>query len=268
MSSSDWADTAALDRPNVARMWDYFLGGYHNFAIDRQAAERAIELYPDMPLVARTTRAFLRRAVHFLLEQGIDQFLDIGAGLPTAGHVHEIAHRTNPAARVAYVDIDPVVIAHSQAILRDATWAIAVQADARRSRELLARSEIRNFLDFRRPIGLLAIAILHFVPDNAEAQAVVQSVTEGIASGSHVVLTHATADAVPSAVAEAGEQNYRRANAPLHFRTHTEVVALLEGLDLVSPGVVYLPLWRPDVDDILQEHPERSANYGGIGAKA
>ncbi|HEY1297526.1 MAG TPA: SAM-dependent methyltransferase [Chloroflexota bacterium] len=268
MTQSDWAaDKVALDRPNVARMWDYFLGGYHNFAIDRQAAERAIELYPDMPLVAKVTRAFLRRTVRFLLEQGIDQFLDIGSGMPTAGNVHEITQRINPAARVAYVDIDPVVIAHSQAILRDVGHAIAVQADVRRPHEVLMRPEIREFLDFSRPIGVLAIAILHFVPDKAEARSVLQNMAEGVTAGSLVVLTHATADAVDTAIAEAGEQNYRRANAPFHFRTHAEVAGLMEGLQLVAPGLVYLPQWRPDVDDDLLDQPERSANYGGVGLK-
>ena len=268
MTQADWAaDKVALDRPNVARMWDYFLGGYHNFAIDRQAAERAIQLYPDMPLVAKATRAFLRRIVRFQLEQGIDQFLDIGSGMPTAGNVHEVTQRINPSARVAYVDIDPVVIAHSQAILRDADHAVAIQADARRPQEVLAKPEIRDFLDFTRPIGVVAVAILHFVPDNAEARDVLHSLTDGVVAGSYVALTHATADAVDTAIAQAGEQNYQRANAPFHFRTHAEVAAILGGLELVEPGLVYLPLWRPDVDDDLLDQPERSANYGALGIK-
>jgi hypothetical protein len=265
MTSSDWmADQDALKRPNVARMWDYFLGGYHNFAVDRQAAQRAIELYPDMPLVARTTRAFLRRAVSYLLEQGIDQFLDIGSGMPTAGHVHEITARLRPEARVAYVDIDPVVIAHSRAILHDSSKAISIQADARQPAAVLGRPEIREYLDFTRPIGLLLVAILHFVPDDREARSILQSLSEGIPSGSHVVLTHATADAVEADVADSGERNYQRANAPFHFRTYAEVVALLEGLRLVPPGVVYLPLWRPELDEQLVNQPERSANYAGV----
>src|SRR6266851_9348332 len=118
MIQPDWVpDEVPLDRPNVARMWDYFLGGAHNFAIDREAAEQAIKLYPDLPLVAQVTRAFLRRAVRFLLDQGVDQFLDIGSGIPTVGNVHEIAQRVNPAARVVYVDNDPVAVAHSRTIL-------------------------------------------------------------------------------------------------------------------------------------------------------
>jgi trans-aconitate methyltransferase len=205
--------------------------------------------------------------VRFQLEQGIDQFLDIGSGMPTAGNVHEVTQRINPAARVAYVDIDPVVIAHSQAILRDASHAIAVQADARRPQAVLAKSEITDFLDFTRPIGVLAVAILHFVPDNTEARDVLHSLTDAVADGSYVALTHATADAVDTALAQAGEQNYQRANAPFHFRTHAEVAAILEGLELVEPGLVYLPLWRPDVDDDLLDQPERSANYGALGVK-
>src|SRR5438874_4617986 len=137
MRESNWVpDEVPLDRPNVARMWDYFLGGGHNFAIDRQAAEQAIQLYPDLPLVAQVTRAFLRRAVRFLLDQGVDQFLDIGSGIPTVGNVHEVAHRVNPAARVVYVDIDPVAVAYSQTILGGMANAVAVRADAHRPAEI------------------------------------------------------------------------------------------------------------------------------------
>ena len=187
--------------------------------------------------------------------------------MPTAGNVHEVTQRINPSARVAYVDIDPVVIAHSQAILRDADHAVAIQADARRPQEVLAKPEIRDFLDFTRPIGVVAVAILHFVPDNAEARDVLHSLTDGVVAGSDVALTHATADAVDMAIAKAGEQNYQRANAPFHFRTHAEVAAILGGLELVEPGLVYLPLWRPDVDDDLLDRPERSANDGALGVK-
>src|SRR5579864_1182594 len=266
MSESNWAaDQVSLDRPNVARMWDYYLGGFHNFAIDRQAAENAMRLYPDMPLVARTTRSFLRRAMRFLLEQGIEQFLDIGSGIPTAGNVHEIAHGVNPEARVVYIDVDPVVVSHSQAILRGITNAVAIQADARHPDELLHREAVLDGLDWRRPIGLLTIAIFHFVADDTEVRNILRVLRAAIPNGSYLVLTHATADGVDASLARQGEQNYERANVPLHFRAHAQIVPMFEGFDLVEPGVVYLPLWRPDPEEELVSEPERSANYAGLG---
>ncbi len=269
MSQSNWVpDAVPLDQPNVARMWDYFLGGAHNFAIDRQTAEQAIKLYPDLPLVAHVTRAFLRRAVRFLLDQGVDQFLDIGSGIPTVGNVHEIAQRVNPAARVVYVDIDPVAIAHSQAILQGTDNAVAVELDARRPDEIVAHPDVCRVLDWTRPVGMLAIAMFHFVPDDAEALSIIRFLRDFVADGSYMALTHATSDGVEQARAAQGEQLYRRTSAPLHFRTHAQVAGLFEGLELVEPGVVYVPLWRPGADDdLLLDQPERSANYAGVGRK-
>jgi hypothetical protein len=266
MSQSDWAaDQVSLDRPNVARMWDYYLGGFHNFAIDRQAAEYAMRLYPDMPLVARTTRSFLRRAMGFLLEQGIDQFLDIGSGMPTAGNVHEIALGVNPDARVVYLDVDPVVVSHSQAILRGVSNVVAIQADARRPEELLERAAVRQGLDWSRPIGLLTIALFHLVAVDAEVRRILRAFRKAIPNGSYLVLTHATADGVDASLAREGEQNYERANAPLHFRRHAQILSMFEGFDLIDPGVVYLPLWHPDPEEELVNAPVRSANYAGVG---
>ena len=248
-------------------MWDYYLGGFHNFAIDRRAAEYAIQLYPDMPLVARVTRSFLRRAMDFLLAQGIDQYLDVGSGIPTAGNVHEIAHRVNPDARVVYVDVDPVVVSHSQAILAGIANAVTLQADARRPEELLSHGEVLRSLDWSRPIALLMVAVLHFIPDDADVMQVLRTFRSALPAGSYLAITHATADAVDALLAQQGEQNYERANAPLHFRTRTQVVPMFEGFDLVEPGVVYLPEWRPEPEEELVNQPQRSANYGGVGRK-
>jgi hypothetical protein len=269
MRQSDWVpDEVLLDRPNVARMWDYYLGGGHNFAIDRDTAEQIIRLYPDMPLVAQVTRAFLARAVRFLLEKGVDQFLDIGAGIPTANSVHEIAQRITPAARVAYVDIDPVAVAHSQAILRDTANTVAVLADARRPDEMIGHPAVRDVLDWSRPIGVLAIAMLHFVPDDAEAVSILKVLRDAMPSGSYLALTHASADSVDQASAEQGEQLYQRTSAHLHFRSRNQIQRLFEGFEMIEPGLVYIPLWRPETeDDLLFDQPDRSANYAGIGRK-
>ena len=269
MAQANWVpDDVLLDRPNVARMWDYFLGGGHNFAVDREAAEQVIQLYPDLPLVAQVTRAFLGRAVRFLLAQGIDQFLDVGAGIPTANSVHEIAQRSLPSARVAYVDIDPVAVAHSQAILHGNPTTVAVQADARRPDQLVDQPAIRELLDWTRPIGLLAIAMFHFVPDDAEAQGIIRVLRDALPAGSYLVLTHATADRVETANAERVEQLYQNTSAPFHFRTRGQIARLLEGFDIIEPGVVYVPLWRPETeDDLLLDEPDRTSAYAGVGRK-
>ena len=269
MHESNWIpDEVQLDRPNVARMWDYYLGGAHNFAIDRQAAEQIIRLYPDMPMVAQVTRAFLGRAVRFLLEQRVDQFLDIGAGIPTAGSVHEIAQRFTPSARVAYVDNDPVAVAHSQAILRGTANAAAVRADARRPKEIVGHPDVRGVLDWERPIGVLTIAMFHFIPDDMEALGIVRVLRDAIPAGSYLALTHASADTVDKASAEQGEQVYQRASAPLHFRSRDRIARLFEGFEVVDPGLVFIPLWRPETnEDLLLDEPDRSANYAAVGRK-
>src|SRR5919202_6313143 len=153
MTEYQWGSgDSPLDRPNVARMYDYFLGGHHNLAIDRQAAEAAIAAYPEVLMMARTNRAFLRRAVTFLVEQGIDQFLDLGSGIPTIGNVHEVAQQLNPTARVVYVDIDPITVRHSEAILRDTPNVGVIEADACRPEDVLTDPTVRRLLDFSRPI--------------------------------------------------------------------------------------------------------------------
>jgi hypothetical protein len=269
MRESNWIpDELQLDRPNVARMWDYYLGGAHNFAIDRQAAEQIIRLYPDMPLVAQVTRAFLGRAVRFMLEQGVDQFLDIGAGIPTAGNVHEIAQRFTPTARVAYVDNDPVAVAHGQAILRGSPSAVAVRADARRPEEIVGHPDVRRLLDWQRPIAVLTIAMFHFIPDDAEAFSIVHVLHDAVPPGSYLALSHASADAVDNASAEQGEALYQRASAPLHFRSRDRIARLFEGFEVVDPGLVFIPLWRPETnEDLLLDEPDRSANYAAVGRK-
>jgi len=257
------------DKPSVARMYDYFLGGFHNVAIDRQAAEAVLRVFPEAPLALQANRAFLRRAVHFLAEQGIDQFLDIGSGIPTVGNVHEVAQRANPAARVVYVDIDPVAVEHSNAILAGNDRATAVQADARRPAELLQHPEVQQQLDFRRPIGVLIVALLHFLPDDADAYRLVRTVRDALAPGSYIAITHGTADAMPRDIAEQTEQLYAGTTNPGRYRTRMAVERFFAGLTLVEPGVVYVPLWRPEgPDDIFVRAPERSINFAGVGYKS
>jgi len=256
------------DKPSPARMYDYFLGGYHNFAIDRQAAEQIIALYPGAPLAARTNRAFLRRAVAFLLAQGIGQFLDIGSGIPTAGNVHEIVHRVDPEARVIYVDIDPVAVAYSQTILKGTPNVAAIHGDVRRPDDLLAQAEVRSTIDFRRPVAILTAAMLQFVPSDGEAQHALLTLLAAVPSGSYLVLSHVTNEYLPQQVRDEGEAVYARSTNPGKLRSRDQIAALFEGLDMVEPGLVLVPLWRPEgPDDLLLNAPEQSMFFAGVGRK-
>ena len=269
MSTPSWApDDIPLDKPSPARMYDYFLGGFHNFEIDRQAAQAAIAANPDTPLFMRANRAFLRRAVTFLVEQGIDQFLDIGSGIPTVGNVHEVAGALNPAARVVYVDVDPVAVRHSQALLQGNPNVVVIQADARQPEQILNHPEARRLLDFAQPMAVLLMAVLHFVLDDAEAFRLVRVLRDAMAPGSYLSLSHITIEDQPPELVERFQQIYARSTTPGKGRSRADIAAFFEGLALVDPGLVYVPLWRPDVSvDPFFDNPARSLIFAGVGRK-
>ncbi|HEV7215797.1 MAG TPA: SAM-dependent methyltransferase, partial [Chloroflexota bacterium] len=177
-------------------MYDYFLGGAHNFAVDRQAAEKVVAIHPDFPLMMRANRAFLRRAVTYLAGQGVTQYLDIGSGIPTVGNVHQIVQRVQPDARVVYVDIDPIAVAHSEAMLANNPNATIVQADARDMPSLLGHPTIRQFLDWDKPLAILLVAVLHFIRDDVEAGRIVATARQALPTGGYLVLSHGTSDTV------------------------------------------------------------------------
>lgn len=255
------------DKPNHARIYDYFLGGYHNFEVDRVLAEQLLKVLPVARLSAMANRALLRRLVQFLVAQGIDQLLDIGSGLPTVGNVHEVAQTANPAARVVYVDIDPVAVAHSQAILKGNHNAAAIQGDVRQPDQILNHPEVRRLIDLSRPAGILLIAILHIVTDDQLAYGAVRVLRDALAPGSYLAVAHATNE---SSSNEAVQQAVKtgRAVSDSKMRTRAEVERFFEGLELVEPGLVYVPLWRPEgPDDVCFDQPDRSLSYAGVGRK-
>ncbi|ONI88376.1 hypothetical protein ALI22I_18600 [Saccharothrix sp. ALI-22-I] len=265
MEQASWVPSSVdLDRPSAARMYDYYLGGSHNFAVDREAAKSVEQIFPGMSGAARANRSFLRRAVRYLLSQGIDQFLDLGSGIPTVGNVHEIAQQTNPQARVVYADVEPVAVAHSTALLADNPAAIAIQADLRDPESVLADAEVRAMLDFDRPIGLLMVAVLHFVPDADEPHKAIARYREEMAPGSFLAISHGSWDGVSQEGLQSGEQVnaiYRRTDSPLVLRTGEEIAAFFTGMEVVEPGVVPLAEWRPDSDDAF------ISAYAGVGRK-
>ena len=246
-------------------MYDFFLGGAHNFAVDREAAQRAAAIYPELPMILQVNRGFLRRAVAFLASQGIKQFLDIGSGIPTAGNVHEVAQAINADARVVYVDIDPVVVLHGEAILQDNPLAASVQGDVRQAPEILDDPLVHRLLDFNQPLAVLLIAILHFIPDK-DAFAAVRTLREALPPGSYLALTHASADNLPPEARDNLQRFWESTRNAMYFRSRSQQAEFFEGLSLVEPGLVHIPLWRPDSpDDLLYDEPERTSAYAGMG---
>jgi hypothetical protein len=261
-------DGLSLDRPSSARVYDYWLGGYHNFEVDRVVGERVKAVYPDAVLATYVARALLRRVVKFLGEQGIDQFLDIGSGIPTVGNVHEAAQSANPDARIVYVDIDPVAVAHSRAILADNPNATAIREDAARAERILDHPDVRGLLDLRRPVGVLFLAVLHFLQDDQTASYAVCTVRDALAAGSYIAASHMTHDGAPVEVVKHVQKLYEGSGIPSAARTRAGVLRFFEGLELVEPGLVYSPLWRPEgPDDIFLDQPGRALVFAGVGRK-
>lgn len=269
MSGDSWVpENVSMERPSVARLYDYFLGGNHNFEVDRIAAERLLQADPTMRVKARANRYFLRRVVRFLAQQGISQFLDIGSGIPTVGNVHEVAQGINPVARIVYVDNDPIAVAHSEALLADNPQVTALQADARQPQQILEHPEVRRVLDFQQPTGILLAAMLHFVTDDVEVYRLVQTIQEAIVPGSFIVISHGTSDNLPRESLEQGQQVYNRSTNPFRVRSYLEIKEFFKGLELVEPGLVWLPQWRPEEeDDLLLDQPDQSQVYAGVGRK-
>ncbi|QSB15164.1 SAM-dependent methyltransferase [Natronosporangium hydrolyticum] len=240
-----------ISHPSVARVYDHMLGGKDNFAVDRQAGEMALQITPDGPAAARVNRLFLRRVVRHLVEEaGIRQFLDLGSGLPTQGNVHEIAHQFDPTARVIYVDHDPMVLAHSQALLTDTETTAVVQADVREPAELLAHPEVRRFIDFDEPVGLLLMAILHHVGDDEDPAGIAATFRKSLASGSYLAISHFHNPGAehPEAAAKAVEVErvFNQTMGTGRWRTRAEILSYFGDFTLLAPGVVPLAEWRPE----------------------
>ncbi|GAA0609522.1 SAM-dependent methyltransferase [Kutzneria viridogrisea] len=235
-----------ITRASAARMYDYYLGGAHNFAVDRQRAAEVLAVLPQARVFARQNRAFLRRAVRYFVAQGIRQFLDLGAGLPSAGTVHQIAQAIAPECRVVYVDNEPTAVAHGQLLLAGNPLAACVQADITQPEQVLKHLETRRLLDFDQPLGVLLCAVLHFVPDERDPAGVVRAYREVLAPGSMLALSHATATDYPDQLAEV-VNTYRATQNQAYLRTRAEVTGLVASFEhLVWPGVVYTPEWRPE----------------------
>jgi hypothetical protein len=264
----DWlAEEFDLDRPNAARVYDYFLGGSHNLAADRKLAAYILSEVPDAALVAQANRAFLRRAVLYCVEAGIRQFLDLGSGIPTVGNVHEIAQRAAPDCRVLYIDVEPVAVAHSRAILAGNDRAAVLQADIREPDRILADPALHRLLDLSQPVAVLMVSVLPFVSDDDDPSRIVARFRDAVSQGSYLALTHGTADARSEEVTRVADR-YRSTSTPLTMRSRHEVEQFFAGFELVDPGLVFVQQWRPDWLGEVEGSPEWSSIYGGVGRKA
>lgn len=253
-----------LHQPNTARIYDAALGGYAHFAADRAALDALLAVHPDALLGARANRAFLHRAVRFVAQQGVAQFLDVGSGLPTAGNVHEVVRRITPQAPIVYVDNDPVAVRHSQQILTEehVPDTAAIEADLRAPAAILTHPETRRLLDFSRPIALLLVAVLHFIPDDAEAERVVAALTAALPLGSYLVLSHGTYDGASPETLAQFTRLYQDTTHPVGFRPRATVEPFFDGFELVPPGLVFAPAWRPDgPNDPFVGEPERATSW-------
>jgi hypothetical protein len=248
-------------------MYDYYLGGKDNFEADRAAAEKVLALIPGLRRSALENRRFLRRVVQFLADEaGISQFLDIGAGLPTQGAVHEVAREVNPAARVVYADYDPVVVRHGQALLAVADRSIMVQGDLRRPAGLLALPEVRAHLDFGKPVAVLLFAVLHFLPDDADPAGVVACLRDSLAPGSYLALSHVSGDFVPDkAAVDRALAVYAQASEPMWPRSRARILGFFDGFDLVPPGLVPKHEWRPVLGKTAGHVP--NIQWGAVARK-
>jgi len=249
--------------PNVARIYDYLLGGKDNYAADRKKAEELRKLFPGIEWACRENRDFLQRVVRFLAgECGIRQFIDIGTGLPTMGNVHEVAQGVRPESRVVYVDYDRVVIRHAEALLLRNDHVAVIQSDLRTPREMITHPSMSKLIDFNQPVAILAIAVLHFITDAEQPHEIVGLLKARMAPGSYLAISHATQDFVSAEEETHGMMLYKDASAPVAPRRYAEVLKFFDGTELLSPGVVSISQWRTK-----RRQPKKPLIYGGVGRK-
>ncbi|WP_268891578.1 SAM-dependent methyltransferase [Lentzea tibetensis] len=268
--TQDWVPLSVdVSVPSMARVYDYMLGGAHNFAVDREVGGQIEHLMPGLRNAARVNRRFLGRAVRFMMDQGIRQFLDIGSGIPTVANVHEVAQDADPACRIVYVDRDPVAVAHSELMLMSNDRAAVVQADMRDPEAILASPEVRRLLNLDEPVGLLMLLMMHWVPDESDPPALMKVYRDALAPGSYLAMTHVSADHQDDAVSAATDVIKKSRSADqMTMRSYDQVHALFDGYELVEPGLVGCGEWRPDgPGDIADEYGMNMLAYAGVGRK-
>jgi SAM-dependent methyltransferase len=266
VEDQSWYRELDLDTPSPARVYDYFLGGSHNFAVDREMAAKLSAIKPDLGATMRANRAFLRRVVRFMVDEGIRQFLDLGSGVPTVGNVHEIAQKHAPDARVAYVDVDPVAVAHSSSLLAENPQAGVIRADLRDAGRVLSDPTVRGLIDFEKPVAVLLVGVLHHLPGTRPLEAVRQY-RDAVVPGSFLAITVATHEGrledENRDFKAAYDRGYGRGADTMTFRSVPEVLAFFDGFELVEPGLAYTTEWRPETNYLAE--PIRT--YAAVGRR-
>jgi hypothetical protein len=231
-------------------------------------AEQILAIFPDAGDGARAIRAFLRRAVGFMIDEGIDQFLDIGSGIPATYNLHEVAQARLTSARMVYVDIDPTAVAYGRRLLANDPSTAMFQGDLRDPRAILEHTDTQRLLDLGRPIGLVLSALLHFLPDDTEILAILEALRARMAPGSWLVMTHATTEGVPPEAVAKTVRLYESSTSPLRFRSSEHLHAMFDGFDLAEPGIVHTPLWRPEgAGDLMLDRPKLSLSLAGVARR-
>jgi hypothetical protein len=254
------------DVPSAARVYDYLLGGKDNYPADRKAAEAMLVDLPNARVAVQWNRAFLRRAVRYMVgEAGITQIIDVGAGLPTVGPTHEVATDIDGEARVVYVDRDPVVLAHARDMLQGLPNVTVIRHDLTEPAEVLADPDLLDLIDFSKPVGLMYLSVLHFAPDSADPGGMITRMLSAFPSGSHVAVSHITTDGT-SAVSSTERVMAKTADR-VSTRTHAQILDLVAGLDVVDPGLVWLPQWRPEPGTDMPENVAEAYYYGMVASK-
>jgi SAM-dependent methyltransferase len=259
MDSVGWVPEGVdINTPNAARVYDYALGGYHNFEVDRQFKDQAELMWPGIGLLAHANRSYLKRVVRYLIGAGVRQFLDIGSGIPTVANVHEVAQAADPEARVVYVDIDPVAVAHARHILTGNRYAGVTHADLRQPEQILSDPTINRLLDFAEPVAILAIAVLHFIPDDDDPAGAIARLTDAVVAGSYLAISHGTfTDDALREQQEGVRKLYDRTPTSVTFRTVAQVQQFFAGWQIQPPGTVAITDWHPDPDED-EETPQPS----------
>ncbi|TDD86410.1 SAM-dependent methyltransferase [Actinomadura rubrisoli] len=235
-----------LTAPAASRIYDFSLGGKDNYGADREIAIEAFGAFPAARLLPRENRKFMRRAIRFMLEAGVRQFIDLGCGLPGKGNVHEVVHGTDPAGRVVYVDTDPVAVVHYQALLHSVPTATAVRGDVRKPGEVLADPEVAALIDLGRPVGILMTAVLDLVRDEEDPEAAVAGFRDVMAPGSHLAVCDFAEEGLTDADRAARDRMVAESGVVVTFRPRSRLASFFDGLELLAPGLVPAPDWRPD----------------------
>lgn len=267
MKNANWVPEGTdTRRANAARMYDYYLGGEHNLPADVELARQVIALLPETPLIMRANRAFLQRAVKFCARKGIRQFLDLGSGIPTQGPVHEVARAIQSDTRVVYVDNDEEAVLHSHELLYKDPLSVAIREDLREVENILCDQAVTKLIDFKKPVALLFLSVLQFIPDDDDPAGVVAKYRDALAPGSYLVLSHATDEGLAEQAPEI-TKIYARSESPIRYRNRESVLRFFDGFELCEPGLVHISRWRPESTVREREHTERVRGAAGVGVK-